>query len=187
VKKRSDPTQIVREIYDKLSLDERYGGSLDGMLATPMLQLDEELLAPKRHWSGDGGLHSPLRGALSDFSIFVVIPTRGRRVLERHDTLGPTVKYDETRGLVEGALSTLALIRLWSCRTGSASASVHLPSAMSTAGKSGPTQTYRERYVPFVQVGKHYCQETGSQVRGLPPGIDAEAERPGKITGIMWA
>jgi hypothetical protein len=76
------------------------------MLATPMLQLDEELLAPKRHWSGDGGLHSPLRGALSDFSIFVVIPTRGRRVLERHDTLGPTVKYNETRGLVEGALST---------------------------------------------------------------------------------
>jgi hypothetical protein len=49
VKKRSDPTQIVREIYDKLSLDERfYGGSLDAMLATPMLQLDEELLAPKR-------------------------------------------------------------------------------------------------------------------------------------------
>jgi hypothetical protein len=32
---------------EKLSLDGRYGGSLDAMLATPMLQLGEERLAQK--------------------------------------------------------------------------------------------------------------------------------------------
>jgi hypothetical protein len=186
VKKRSDPTQIVREIDDKLSLDEHCGGSLDAMLATPMLQLGEELLAPKGHWSRDGGLHSPLRGASSDFSIFVVIPTRGR-VLERHDTLPTTVKYDETRGLVEGALSTawpfpVVVLSHWIRKR----PAVHLPSAMSTTAKSELARTYCEMYGLFVQVGKHYRQKQGLKCEDCPLG--SMLKRRGRAnTGIMWA
>ena len=48
-------------------LDEKYGGSLDAMLATPTAAIARRVAGAERHRPGDGGFDSALRGTPSDF------------------------------------------------------------------------------------------------------------------------
>ena len=81
-------------------LDGSYGGSLAAMLVTPTLQLREQLLEQKG--IGPETADSILLYA-GQKAIFVV-DAYTRRVLERHDAVARSAKYDEVRELVERAL-----------------------------------------------------------------------------------
>lgn len=148
-------------------IDKQYGGSLAAMLATPTLELREELLAQKG--IGPETADSILLYA-GHHPIFVV-DAYTRRVLERHDAIHPKSTYDEIRGMVEDALSTAEpgviddFVVLDPGRP-----AVHEPSRMSTAGKSELAQTYNEMHGLFVQLGKHYCSKQNPQCEVCPLG-----------------
>ncbi|MDR3746795.1 MAG: endonuclease III domain-containing protein [Acidobacteriota bacterium] len=142
-------------------LDARYGGSLERLFATTTSELRAELLAQKG--IGPETADSILLYA-GNHEIFVV-DAYTRRILERHEVIGPGAKYDEIRGLVERALR----------REDAPSAAeivdpsppiVHPPSAMSTVERARLVQVYNEMHGLLVQVGKHYChrQEANCEV-----------------------
>ncbi len=81
-------------------LDERYGGSLEKMFATPTETLRAELLSLKGvgHETADSIL---LYAA--NHEIFVV-DAYTRRILLRHGAITDSAKYDDVRLLVEAAL-----------------------------------------------------------------------------------
>jgi len=148
-------------------LDARYGGRLDAMLASPTAQSRNELLAQKG--IGPETADSVLLYA-GHHPIFVV-DAYTRRVLERHEAIESKAKYDEIRELVEGALAGVGPRKL----DGTAvldpqRPAVHEPSAMSSAAKSGPTQTYNEMHGLFVQLGKHYCAKQNPKCEVCPLG-----------------
>ena len=161
-------------------IDKRYGGSLAAMLATPTLQLREELLAQKG--IGPETADSILLYA-GHHPVFVV-DAYTRRVLERHDAIGAKAKYDEVRELVELALSRAdprvvdASVVLDPQRP-----AVHEPSAMSMAAKPELAQTYNEMHGLFVQLGKHYCQKRNPkcEVCPLEPLLKRESRAKSKV------
>lgn len=148
-------------------LDAEYAGSLRAMLATPTLQLREQLLALKG--IGPETADSILLYA-GHHPIFVV-DAYTRRVLERHDAVAAGAKYDEVCLLVEQALqgesspSNSALRALDPKRP-----QVHPPSAMSRAPRPAMVQVYNEMHGLFVQLGKHCCAKQQPKCDVCPLG-----------------
>jgi endonuclease-3 related protein len=134
-------------------LDAKHGGSLDAMLATPTLQLRGQLLA--LNGIGPETADSILLYA-GHHSIFAV-DAYTRRVLERHDALAASAKYDEVRALVERALQSESSPASVGESLDPKRPQVHPPSAMSTALRPPMAQRYNEMHGLFVQLGKHYC------------------------------
>ena len=155
-------------------LDAEYSGSLEKMFAVPTEQLRSQLLAlngigPE---TADGIL---LYGG--NHEIFVV-DTYTRRVLERHEAVKGSAKYDEVRSLVESALAKEKHLRPVAPRTSKAlKPAVHDSSTMSEQPRSPLSQTYNEMHGLFVQLGKHYCFKKSPACEScplqtlLPPGI----------------
>jgi len=153
-------------------VDENYGGSLEKMFAAPTSQLRAQLLSLKGigHETADAILLYA-----GSHEIFVV-DAYARRILERHEAIDPSVKYDEIRILVERALQRQV-------PKGASSGTlsrppnlvVHQPSAMSSAQRAPAAQVYNEMHGLFVQVGKHYCHKQEAHceqcpLRSLLPG-----------------
>ena len=135
-------------------LDGRHGGSLEVLFATPTLKLREELLAQK----GIGAETADSILLYAGYHPIFVVDAYTRRVLERHDAIGPTAKYDDIRSLVEQALNSEQPADSASHPTlDPHRPAVHPPSAMTTVAKPGLAQTYNEMHGLFVQLGKHYC------------------------------
>lgn len=148
-------------------LDARHGGSIDKMLARPTMELREELL--KQKGIGPETADSILLYA-GHHPIFVV-DAYTRRVLERHDAISSSAKYDEVRTLVEPALPR----EQESARDVGATIDprrpeAHPPSAMSTAPRTPLTQIYNEMHGLFVQLGKHYCTKREARCYACPLG-----------------
>jgi endonuclease-3 related protein len=156
--------QKAQRLKDFVSfLDERYGGSLETMFATPTDQLRAELLSLKG--IGPETADSILLYA-GNHEIFVV-DTYTRRVLERHGTVDRRASYDEVRTLVQRAmLGERALAAMKSKPANNVP--VHEPSAMSTASRSRVAQVYNEMHGLFVQVGKHYCLKQAPKCDACP-------------------
>ena len=148
-------------------LDEKHGGSLDAMLATPTQQLRAELLAQKG--IGPETADSILLYA-GHHPIFVV-DAYTRRVLERHDAVATDAKYDEIRTMVEQALQRVKplpdVVRGTLHQQRPAS---HPPSVMSTAPRAPLAQVYNEMHGLFVQLGKHYCHKQQPKCDVCPLG-----------------
>ncbi len=147
--------QKARRLKDFIAyLDEKHGGSLDAMLATPTQQLRAELLAQKG--IGPETADSILLYA-GHHPIFVV-DAYTRRVLERHDAVAADAKYEAIRTLVEGALQRENPLTALAVRTHDPQRPhAHSPSAMSTAPRAPLARVYSEMHGLFVQIGKHYC------------------------------
>jgi endonuclease-3 related protein len=135
-------------------LDTKFDGSLEQMFTTPTTQLRSQLLALK-------GIGPETADAIllyaGNHEIFVV-DAYTRRILERHEVIAKTAKYDEIRDLVERALKGDKPVEPIYCASGGAkSPQVHLASMMSQAARSPRSQIYNEMHGLLVQVGKHYC------------------------------
>jgi endonuclease III related protein len=160
--------QKARRLKDFVAfLDANFGSSLEAMFATPTLELRGRLLAQKG--IGPETADSILLYA-GHHAIFVV-DAYTRRVLERHDAIEATAKYDDVRLLVERSLQTAhALAIPESAVLDQRRPVVHSPSAMSTASRSWEAQVYNEMHGLFVQVGKHYCAKQGPKCDQCPLG-----------------
>ena len=145
-------------------VEQRYGGSLEAMLARPTAELRKELLAQKG--IGPETADSILLYA-GQHAIFVV-DAYTRRVLERHEAVTGDAKYDEVRELVEQAL----VLEEWTpASVGEKSATApptHPPSAMSAAARPPMAQVYNEMHGLFVQLGKHYCTKRNPRCEVCP-------------------
>lgn len=148
-------------------LNQRYGGSLELMLARPTDELRDELLAQKG--IGPETADSILLYA-GQHPIFVV-DAYTRRILERHEAISDKATYDEVRELVEATLRR----EKWSpdhaqVESGT-TPQVHPPSAMSAATRSETAQIYNEMHGLFVQLGKHYCTKSNPNCEACPLGM----------------
>lgn len=148
-------------------LDEKYGGSLERLFATPTLQLRAELLSLKGvgHETADSILLYA-----GNHEIFVV-DAYARRVFERHGTIASSAKYDEIRALVEIALRGQ---QAHGTALDNNKPIAHEPSPMSIANRSPLAQVYNEMHGLLVQVGKQYCHKAEAKcdecpIRGLLP------------------
>lgn len=135
-------------------LDTKFDGSLEQMFTIPTTRLRTELLALK-------GIGPETADAIllyaGNHEIFVV-DAYTRRILERHEVIAKTAKYDEIRDLVERALKCDKPLEPKFCASGDAkSPQVHLASMMSQAPRSPRSQIYNEMHGLLVQIGKHYC------------------------------
>ena len=136
-------------------LDENFAGSLERMFAVPTGQLRSQLLSLKGigHETADDILLYA-----GNHEVFVV-DAYARRILERHETIGPTATYDEVRALIERALQRQVPESASSGDTViPPKLIVHQPSAMSSAQRTPAAQVYNEMHGLFVQIGKHYCR-----------------------------
>ncbi len=146
-------------------VDAKYEGSLDRMLTTPTAQLRSELLALK-------GVGPETADAIllygGNHEIFVV-DAYTRRVLERHEAIAKTAKYDEIRYLVENALQGEKPGAPIPWAAGDAqSLQAHSASTMSRAARSARSQIYNEMHGLLVQLGKHYCHKQGPNCEVCP-------------------
>ena len=146
-------------------IDERYGGSLERMFLASTGQLRTELLA--LNGIGPETADSILLYA-AHHEIFVV-DTYTRRVLERHEIVGPAAKYDEIRTLFEHALRRAKPPLSTSALAGNRP-TAHSPSAASLAERSRLAHVYNEMHGLLVQIGKHYCFRTEPNCRECPLG-----------------
>ena len=145
-------------------LDEKYGGSLEAMLSTPTEQLRAELLALK-------GIGPETADAILLYAghheIFVV-DAYTRRILERHEGIRSTAKYDEIRTLVEHALRKESPLPYSPQGNAPYDAATHEPSTVSTAARTPLAQTYNEMHGLLVQVGKLYCHRNDPKCADCP-------------------
>ena len=149
-------------------LDAEFSGSVDLMLAVRTEQLRERLLAQKGVGPETADSILLYAGQHSSF----VVDAYTRRVLERHDVVRSSDKYDEVRALVEAALQQ---------ETGPPHAdsqtlrgdrpAAHPPSAMSTATRPTLVQVYNDMHALFVQVGKHFCTKREPRCEECPLGV----------------
>lgn len=148
-------------------LDQRYGGSLERMFATPTEQLREELLA--LNGVGPETADSILLYA-GQHPIFVV-DAYTRRILERHGLAKPSAKYEEMRALVEEALTNAEIPELLDIDpTILPKGSCHAPSRMSTAERCTQAQVFNEMHGLIVGVGKNYCLKSKAKCEECPLG-----------------
>ncbi len=135
-------------------VDERYGGSLERMFATPTHQLRHQLLSLKGigHETADAILLYA-----GNHEIFVV-DAYARRILERHAAIDNSAKYDDVRDLVERALRR-QIPGQPTATVLPAKLTVHQPSVMSAASRTPTAQVCNEMHGLLVQIGKHYCHK----------------------------
>jgi len=146
-------------------LEQSYGGSLRNMFAAPTEQLRVQLLSLKGigHETADAILLYA-----GNHEIFVV-DAYARRILERHDAVASSAKYDEIRSLLERALrrqlpeTTSSSTIVWPPRL-----VVHQPSVMSASKRTPRAQVYNEMHGLLVQIGKHYCYKQQPRCEECP-------------------
>jgi len=147
-------------------VDSRYGGSLETMLSTPVLELRSELL-------GINGVGPETADSILLYSglqpIFVV-DTYTRRVLDRHGIISGSSRYEEIRELVERALKEEAPRQLEPGKLSPERPAVHVASTMSMVQQSCLARVYNEMHGLFVQVGKHYCHKALPHCEVCPLG-----------------
>jgi endonuclease-3 related protein len=157
-------------------LDDRYGGSLQKMFATPTETLRAELLSLKGvgHETADSIL---LYAA--NHEIFVV-DAYTRRILLRHGAITDSAKYDDVRLLVEDALRDAMAAKPSSMKTSlPARMIIHEPSVASQARRSSLGQIYNEMHGLLVQAGKHYCLKAAPNCLKCP--LRSLLPDPGKL------
>jgi endonuclease III related protein len=148
-------------------LDQRYGGSIEQMFATPTDRLREELLA--LNGVGPETADSILLYA-GQQPIFVV-DAYTRRIFERHGLAKASTKYEEIRALVEAALKNNALPELAEVNPATLPmGSCHAPSAMSAATRCDQAQVFNEMHGLIVGVGKNYCLKSKPKCEECPLG-----------------
>ena len=150
-------------------LDQRYGGSLEKMFAQPTHHLRAELLS--LNGVGPETADSILLYA-GNHEVFVV-DAYTRRLLDRHDILPETAKYEDVRELME-----LALTPQFAAQFAHDDGSVHTttkppgahhpPSAMSIESRSARAQLFNEMHGLIVGVGKNYCQSRRALCEDCP-------------------
>lgn len=155
-------------------LDERYGGSLEAMFARPVDELREELL----ELNGIGPETADSILLYGGGREVFVVDAYTRRVLERHRLAKAQADYEEIRGAVEQALSsldvaadaeTLAAAEKWRAdELGATAITIHEPSTASGMERSALAQRYNEFHALVVQVGKHYCLKTTPECERCP-------------------
>ena len=172
-------------------VDQRYGGSLDRMLAQPTERLRQELLA--LNGVGPETADSILLYA-GQHPVFVV-DAYTRRILDRHGIAAANTKYEELRTLFEQALhgvpQTPRRLRTENQELESGFLTLgHSPSPASLAKRSRTAQVFNDMHGLIVGVGKHYCLKSKPRCescplqRFLPPagragaGVRARAEPP---------
>jgi endonuclease-3 related protein len=138
-------------------IDAKYGGSLERMFATPTQELRAELLTQK----GVGPETADSILLYAGLHAVFVVDAYARRILERHEVLSASAKYDDIRLLVEGALEHENVPAATATEVRRPVA--HSPSAMSTAQQSQRARVYNETHGLLVQVGKHYCHKQQPQ------------------------
>jgi endonuclease III related protein len=143
-------------------LDHRYAGSLTRMFDSPTAQLRKELLG--LNGVGPETADSILLYA-GNHPVFVV-DAYTRRILARHAILPETASYEEIRALFERGLTPVAETgarahepSIQHLAKGLPGAS-HPPSKVSSAKRTGLTQTYNEMHGLTVGVGKNYCKKS---------------------------
>jgi len=151
-------------------VDKQYEGSLDRMFSEPTDKLRAQLL--DLNGIGPETADSILLYA-GNHPVFVV-DGYTRRVLDRHNILSKTAKYDEIRQLFETSLLpvakefeqtiTTAAPRLENGFRGAS----HSPSPMSTAQRTALVQVYNEMHGLIVGVGKHFCGKSQPRCDGCP-------------------
>jgi endonuclease III related protein len=151
-------------------LDDRYAGSLAGMLATPTEELKKELLS--LDGVGPETADSILLYA-GNHRVFVV-DSYTRRIVERHELLPVGAKYEEIQRLFEEALG-LSEGADFSCEGDGESranmgfaGTAHPPSKMSSAERTPLTQIYNEMHGLIVGVGKNYCRKSQARCDECP-------------------
>jgi endonuclease-3 related protein len=158
-------------------LDEKYVGSLTKMFLRPTVELRSELLA--LNGVGPETADSILLYA-GNHPVFVV-DAYTRRILERHEILPITAKYEVVRELFEKALAPLAAsgekseAPLRQLPAGLPNPP-HPPSKMSAARRTALTQIYNEMHGLIVGVGKDFCKKSQPLCDGCPlqkflPGV----------------
>jgi endonuclease-3 related protein len=135
-------------------LDHRYGGSLTRMFAQSTAQLREELLA--LNGVGPETADSILLYA-GNHPIFVV-DAYTRRILERHQIIGPEASYEDIRELVERALASARVTHRKPAANGLNQG--HTPSRISVAARPPLVQVFNEMHGLIVGVGKNYCKKS---------------------------
>ena len=147
-------------------VDDRYGGSLNRMLAQPTEKLRQELL--KLNGIGPETADSILLYA-GQHPVFVV-DAYTRRILERHEIVLANASYEEIRELFERALGAspestgprlVSIVAAKSCPA-------HPPSAMSLAKRPPAAQIYNDMHGLIVGVGKSYCQKSKPRCEECP-------------------
>ncbi len=153
-------------------LDRNYAGSLSKLFARPTAELRNELLA--LNGVGPETADSILLYA-GNHGVFVV-DAYTRRILERHEIIDPSTRYEEIRSLCERALaanmlcevdpisSQTAQVVIDSDRRGSC----HLPSRLSSAKRSEQAQIFNEMHGLIVGVGKNYCLKSQPHCEQCP-------------------
>lgn len=154
-------------------VDHLHAGSLDKLFVQPTSQLREELLA--QNGVGPETADSILLYA-GNHPVFVV-DAYTRRILNRHRILPQKTNYEEIRQLFEQSLAPLAeaLAAKSQHKTKpstqhklSPSSTIHLPSPISEAPRTGLAQIYNEMHGLIVAVGKHYCRKSQPLCDGCP-------------------
>ncbi len=159
-------------------LDGRYGGSLSRMFAQSTEKLREELLSLKG--VGPETADSILLYA-GNHPVFVV-DAYTRRILDRHNILPQSAKYEEIRQLFQRALAGVAEHGVEEdleinpfAKAGEEESTEgpqsHPPSRMSQSKRSATAQVYNEMHGLIVQVGKHYCLKGKALCEECPLGV----------------
>jgi endonuclease III related protein len=140
-------------------LDKHYGGSLSRMFAEPTAKLREELL--NLNGIGPETADSILLYA-GNHPVFVV-DAYTRRILERHELVPVSARYEEIQELFGRALGPEAE-NLVACDglspTAKPPGTCHSPSRMSTAKRTAAVQVFNEMHGLIVGVGKNYCKKS---------------------------
>ncbi len=152
-------------------VDREYGGSLNRMFAQPTKTVRQELLT--LHGVGPETADSILLYA-GQHPVFVV-DAYTRRILERHEILPASAKYEEIRELFERALShspgtdgqAIAAVRT-KRKSDGFRPTAHPPSRMSLAKRSPLAQVYNDMHGLIVGVGKHYCLKASPRCEQCP-------------------
>jgi endonuclease-3 related protein len=153
------PSGYFRQKAKKLKtfirfLDKKYSGSLDRMFAQPTDKLRQELLA--LNGVGPETADSILLYA-GNHPVFVV-DAYTRRLLERHGHIAKKATYEETRTLLEQAITSATPETLTLGRHGAEPR--HPVSRMSRASRSETAQHFNEWHALIVRVGNQYCRST---------------------------
>ena len=148
-------------------VDARYGGSLKTMFARPSEELRSALLEQK----GIGMETADSILLYAGLHPVFVVDAYTRRILERHEVVKASAKYDDIRLLVESALAQEDVPALASeSPDAGPRPKAHTPSSMSTAQQSERARVYNEMHGLVVQLGKHYCHKQRPECDRCPLG-----------------
>jgi endonuclease III related protein len=161
-------------------LDAKYSGSIERMVAVPAEELRMQLLG----LNGIGPETADSILLYAGLQPVFVVDAYTRRILERHQAVSPTAKYEEIRQLVESALSQERAFSTTKDSEDGQTLSrppIHAPSAMSTVEKSELTRVYNEMHGLFVQLGKHYCHKQMPKCNSCPVGGTLSAAQRSRL------